>query len=385
MSWTTVQVACRIAPLQMTPDPLDPFDPTLGRRRFLQVGAAGAFLCTIGGERISVAKRGDAAKADAAAAKVPRPAALAAKAKKGKAVEPTELQTYVTPSPQPGGRAVEHWIEATTVRWTIVPSKRDDWHDIAIGGSTTFTATVYQEMTEGFAAALGPAAIPGPTLHAEVGDTLVVHFRNGLTGKLAQPVTMHPHGVKYNPEYDGVYLGAYTRAGGFISPGEEFTYTWECVPESAGAWPYHDHGPNHTLNTFRGMFGSIVVREKGETVPAVEQSLFLHQLQPPVTGLSRSFQCINGRAYAGNTPTVRGQVGQEIALHVFGMDNNFHDFHIHGHRWKDEAGAFVDTPSVGPNETTSVRFVEDNPGRWLYHCHVFAHQDEGMAGWYLVE
>jgi manganese oxidase len=53
---------------------------------------------------------------------------------------------------------------------------------------------------------------------------------------------------------------------------------------------------------------------------------------------------------------------------VIGMDSNFHDFHIHGHRWKDAAGAFVDTPSLGPNETITARFVEDNPGRWLYHA-----------------
>ena len=170
-------------------------------------------------------------------------------------------------------------------------------------------------MTEGFAAALGPAAIPGPTLHAEVGDTLVVHFRNGLHGKLAQPVTMHPHGVKYTPEYDGVYLGRYTRAGGFIEPGEEFKYTWECVPESVGAWPYHDHGPNHTLNTFRGHVRlDRHPREGRRRCPPSCESLFLHQLQPPVTGLSRSFQCINGRAYAGNTPILRAKVGQEVAL-----------------------------------------------------------------------
>lgn len=371
------------------PDPLDPFDPTSSRRRFLQVGAAGAFLCTIGGETVSVAKRGDAAKADAAAAKVQRPPSLVRRAaakdvSRPKTNEATEQQTYVTPGPQPGGRKVEYWIQATEAKWTVVPTKHDDWHDVAIPGPSTFTATVYQQMTEGFAAALGPAAIPGPTLHAEVGDVIVVHFRNAFA-KLNQAVTMHPHGVKYNPEYDGVYLGQYTRAGGFIEPGEEFTYTWECVPESVGAWPYHDHGPNHTLNTFRGMFGSLIVREKGDPGPDVEQSLFLHQLQPPVTGLKRSYQCINGRAFAGNTPIVRSRVGQSVGLHVFGMDNNFHDFHIHGHRWKDSAGAFVDTPSVGPNETTSVHFVEDNPGRWLYHCHVFSHQDAGMAGWYLVE
>ena len=358
----------------MAPEPLDPFDQTLGRRRFLQVGAAGAFLCSIGGEKVLLGRRGDAAKADAAAAKVPRPASAG----------PTEQQTFVTPQPQPGGRQVEYWIQATTTRWTIVPTRRDDWHGAAVRGGTTFTATVYQEMSAGFAAPLGPAAIPGPTLHAEVGDTLVVHFRNALKG-LTQAVTMHPHGVRYNPEYDGVFLGDYTRAGGFVEPGEEFAYTWECVPESVGAWPYHDHGPNHALNTFRGLFGGLIVRPKGDPVPAVEDVLFLHQLQPPVTGLARAFQCINGRAYAGNTPVLRAQVDQEVVLHVIGMDNNFHDFHIHGHRWRDASGAFVDTPAVGPNETVTARFVEDNPGRWLYHCHVFSHQDAGMAGWYLVE
>ena len=104
---------------------------------------------------------------------------------------------------------------------------------------------------------------------------LVVHFRNGLSEKYGQAVTMHPHGVKYNPEYDGVYLGAFTRAGGFIEPGEEFTYTWEVTPDSVGVWPYHDHGPNHTLNTFRGLFGGIVIRERGDPSQRLTDDLVL--------------------------------------------------------------------------------------------------------------
>ena len=39
----------------------------------------------------------------------------------------------------------------------------------------------------------------------------------------------------------------------------------------------------------------------------------------------------------------------------------------------------------GRNESISARLREDNHGRWLYHCHVFTHQDAGVAGWYLVE
>jgi FtsP/CotA-like multicopper oxidase with cupredoxin domain len=277
----------------------------------------------------------------------------------------------------------EYWVQARTVNWNIVPTHRDDWHDRRIAGKTTFPAYVYEEMTAGFASPVGRASMPGPTLWAEVGDLLVVHFRNADT-KLGQAVTMHPHGVRYTPEYDGAYMGRYTRAGGFVRPGEEFTYRWECVPEAVGAWPYHDHGPNHTLNTFRGLFGAIVVTPRGEPRPDVSYALMFHQLTPPVTGIPRSFQCVNGRAYAGNTPTLQARVGQHVAIHVFGMDSNFHDFHLHGHRWRDTAGAATDTSTVGPGETVSMRFQEDNPGRWLYHCHVFSHQDAGMAGWYDV-
>ena len=239
-------------------------------------------------------------------------------------------------------------------------------------------------MTAGFASYASGPSMPGPTLTAEVGDVLVVHFRNA-DERLRQAVTMHPHGVKYNPEYDGAYMGEFTRAGGFIAPGESFTYQWECTPDSVGVWPYHDHGPNHTLNTFRGLFGTIVVRPKGAPAPSRTYSLHAHQFPPAVTRLERTFQCINGRAYAGNTPTLTARVGEDVEIHAVGMDSNFHTFHIHGHRWKDPAGAPTDNPAFGPNEVVTARFVEDNPGRWLYHCHVFTHQDAGMAGWYVVD
>jgi FtsP/CotA-like multicopper oxidase with cupredoxin domain len=347
----------------------------MDRRSFLGVGAAGALVCTIGGERVVLERPGDGAKADAAARRVKRPRASAAQA--GTA----DLQ-FPTPQPAPGGQVREHWIQATSVQWDIVPKGRDEWHDRPVAGRTRFRALVYQAMTPGFAAPLTPPRIPGPTLRAEVGDLLVVHFRNA-DEHFDQALTMHPHGVRYNPDYDGTYLGDFTRAGGFVAPGEEFTYRWEATADAVGAWPYHDHGPNHALNTFRGLFGGVIVYPKGAKAPDVERLMFLHALQPPVTGLERQFQAINGRAHAGNTPTVQAKVGQDVAFHVFGMDSAFHTFHIHGHRWRDPSGVFVDSPTVGPNETVTARFTEDNPGRWLYHCHVFSHQD-GMAGWYDV-
>ncbi len=341
------------------------------RRSFFGIAGGAALLCTIGGQDVEVSGRNGLKKADAAAAKVRRPRAAAAQ-------DVPQIQ------PAPGGIRREFWIQAETVRWSITPTRKDEWHGRSFSSRNAYTAYVYRLMTPGFAGYALPPGIPGPTLSAQVGDVLVVHFRNG-DRTLNQAVTMHPHGVKYNPEYDGAYMGEFTRAGGFVAPGESFTYQWECTPDSVGAWPYHDHGPNHTLNTFRGLFGAILVRPRGAKWPDVVYTLFAHQLPPPITRLDGNFQCFNGRAYAGNTPTLRSRVGQDVEVNAFGMDSNFHTFHIHGHRWKDPAGAAVDNPAMGPNESVTARFVEDNPGRWLYHCHVFTHQDAGMAGWYVVD
>jgi FtsP/CotA-like multicopper oxidase with cupredoxin domain len=333
------------------------------RRSFFGLAGGAALLCTLGGK--------EAAELDARAVRVRKPRAAIAQ-------DVPQLQ------PAPGGQRREYWIQAETVKWQVTPLRKDEWHDRPLSGRNSFTAYVYRQMTPGFASPIGQPNMPGPTLYAEVGDVLVVHFRNADT-TLRQAVTMHPHGVKYNPEYDGAYMGEFTRAGGFIAPGESFTYQWECVPESAGVWPYHDHGPNHTMNAFRGLFGSIVVRPRGAKWPDRSYTLFAHSLPPAITKLDSTFQCFNGRSYAGNTPTLRARAGEDVEINAFGMDSNFHTFHIHGHRWRDPAGAFIDNPAMGPNESVTARFVEDNPGRWLYHCHVFTHQDAGMAGWYVVD
>jgi FtsP/CotA-like multicopper oxidase with cupredoxin domain len=346
----------------------------LDRRNFLQAAATAPLLCSVGGKTVDVASERDVELADRAAAKTSRPAGAASQA----------AQQFPTPQPAPGGQVREYWIQARSITWDVAPKRTDEWMKKRITGRTKFRAFVYQAMSTGFAGPIGRARMPGPTLEAEVGDLLVVHFRNADT-RLNQAITMHPHGVRYNPEYDGSYLGDHTRAGGFIAPGEEFTYRWECTPDSVGVWPYHDHGPNHTLNTMRGLFGALIVRPKGEKRPDVETVLMMHSFAPQVTRLPRLFQVANGRSGAGNTPTIRARAGQDVAIHALGFDNNFHTFHLHGHRWEDPNGTFVDNPGFGPNESVTARFTEDNPGRWLWHCHVFSHQDAGMAGWYVVD
>ena len=101
---------------------------------------------------------------------------------------------------------------------------------------------------------------------------------------------------------------------------------------------------------------------KGAKPPDRVYTLFAHQLPPPVTRLQANFHCINGRAYAGNTPTLTARVGEDVEIHAFGMDSNFHTFHIHGHRWRDPAGAFTDNPAMGPNEMRHGPLRRGQPG-----------------------
>ena len=160
---------------------------------------------------------------------------------------------------------------------------------------------------------------------------------------------MHPHGVRYNPEYDGAYLGDFTRAGGFVAPGEEFTYTWEC---DAGlgrrlALPRPRPQP-HAQHVPRAVRRDRSSAPKGAQVArrrARRSSCTSCRRRSPAS--TRNFQCINGRAYAGNTPTLpRARSARTSSSTSFGMDSNFHTFHIHGHRWQDSGGRVRRQPDV---------------------------------------
>ncbi|VAX07178.1 Multicopper oxidase, partial [hydrothermal vent metagenome] len=33
---------------------------------------------------------------------------------------------------------------------------------------------------------------------------------------------------------------------------------------------------------------------------------------------------------------------------------------------------------------TTIAFVADNPGKWLFHCHMLEHAAAGMSSWFEV-
>ena len=77
--------------------------------------------------------------------------------------------------------------------------------------------------------------------------------------------------------------------------------------------------------------------------------------------------------------------------YVFRLKNGsqlIHPIHIHGHTFtvlgSDQRSLPVhhaDTVLLLPDETVEVAFVADNPGRWMFHCHVIEHLETGMMGY----
>ena len=98
---------------------------------------------------------------------------------------------------------------------------------------------------------------------------------------------------------------------------------------------------------------------------------------------------IDGRKMDANRVDLHGRLGTtEIweIQNVVGMD---HPFHLHGFRFQvlDRDGVPEPFPSwkdlVNVPEHSSVRIVvhfDDFPGKWMYHCHILDHEDEGMMG-----
>ena len=287
--------------------------------------------------------------------------------------------------PAPASAATRHvWVAAVPTTWNAVPNARDAIHGTQFtAAETTFPTVVYRRYTRGWRKPIrlpyevGGAAgrFNGPLIRARVGDKLRIHFKNldTLTGHAH---SMHFHGVEYKPSSDGIWLPLFSGKGGNVKPGRRFTYRLTAGPGSAGFWPYHDHSTSMEESIGGGMFGGLSIAGPRERRADRE---FVVAFAP-----WHGFQTIDGRAFVGNTPVFESRVGESVQWNVMAMGDEFHTFHVHGHRWRTAGGAHEDTRGLGPAESFRVRWREDAPGTWLYHCHVETHMAEGMIGLYRV-
>lgn len=109
--------------------------------------------------------------------------------------------------------------------------------------------------------------VPGPTIEARVGDTIVVR----LTNSLDEPTMIHWHGLRLPSSMDGTQV---VQRG--VAPGETFEYRF--VAPDAGTFWYHSHF-NETVQMEKGLYGALIVRGDDELVLDHERVLVLDDVK----------------------------------------------------------------------------------------------------------
>lgn len=348
-----------------------------------------------------------------------------------------------------GGKVRTYYVAADEIEWDYAPGGINQYTGKPFAGvaanfvksgphriGKVYRKAVYREYTDGTFMHLKPQpsenaymGILGPSLQAEVGDTIRVVFKNNAS----RPYSMHPHGVFYDkasegaPYNDGVPMAQ--KPGAAVAPGKTYVYTWP-VPERAGpgpndpssvGWLYHSH-VEEMRDTDSGLAGFIAVTRHGMARPDgtpkdVDREFFnlylmynenaswylghnlktycsdpkdvnRHERGPLITGTTfetSNFMCaINGYLFC-TMPVMTAKQGKRVRWYVATMGdfNNYHTAHWHGNTVLMN-GSRTDVLSLAPAQTLTVDMVPDNPGIWLYHCHVSGHLEMGMDAFYQI-
>lgn len=353
----------------------------------------------------------------------------------------------------PGGKIRTYYIAAVETEWNYVPTGIDQMTGKPFEGEakiwtehgrdrigSVYRKAVYREYTdETFDAAKKRSkewehlGILGPLIRAEVGDTIVVHFRNNAT----QSFSMHPHGVSYSRDSEGTpYAGTSMVEAGLVARGQTHTYIWH-VPERAGpgesdgssvVWLYHSHNWE-PKDVNAGLIGPMVITRRGWARPDgspkdvdrefatlfmlidENQSHYLRhnidtyaQEPKPVNkrefipsdidgnfhGAGMGFAAANFRASINgymfsNMPMPSMKRGEHVRWYVMtlGGEVNIHTPHWHGDV-VSIGGHRTDIFSLLPAQFITADMVPDNLGMWMFHCHVDEHMEAGMTAMYEV-
>lgn len=106
------------------------------------------------------------------------------------------------------------------------------------------------------------------------------------------------------------------------------------------------------------------------------------------------FWLVNKRAWEGMSkdkipaPLATLEYGKTYIFDLKNVTQYHHPIHLHGHTFtviemdgKPVTPFHTDTVLLGKNGRAKAAFVADNPGRWMYHCHVIEHMKTGLMGY----
>lgn len=358
---------------------------------------------------------------------------------------------YFGQPPDPA-KTRHYYIAAEPVQWDFMPSGSDPICGMAPSPTVQQYHRVrkarYFQYTDGtFTKRVSQAArlgILGPVLRGVVGEYLEVTFLN----RTALPLSMHPHGVKYDKDSEGSYYGNNNQPnvpnqgnrfapglGAAVGPNARFTYVWYMDAESgplptepsSKGWLYHSHVSGEgEINL--GLVGAIIVTDPKRARPdgtpndvdrempalfmifnesQADPEAYEHALGPDTGGNTQSISnlisslpglnnqntatsanplkeegeryTINGFIY-GNLPGLEMNEGERVRWYLFGLgsESDLHTPHWHGLRVIEEGRRRTDTIELLPGSMKVADMVPDNPGDWLFHCHVEEHMAGGM-------
>jgi hypothetical protein len=169
---------------------------------------------------------------------------------------------------------------------------------------------------------------------------------------------------------------------------------YEFIFPHAGTFMYHPHFDSMTQEGM-GMTGMILVHERQSDKskrPDRDFSIMLHEwridvgtLRPnPNEMTDFNVLTMNGKAMPDTEPLV-AKLGDKVWIrygNLSAMDH--HPIHLHGYAFKiigSDGGWAEDKTKLLPETTVLVQvgsakvieFIADNPGDWLFHCHMTHH------------
>ena len=225
--------------------------------------------------------------------------------------------------------------------------------------------------------------IPGPVMHANVGDKIRIVLNN----ELPESTSLHLHGVRVPNAMDGV--DPYTQKP--IEPGALFTYEWTALEPSVGM--YHSHH-NAQVQVPNGLAGAILIGDWKTTAMAAaggrthdankvaEQEVVMVLNDSGTIGLS-----LNGKSFPATSPYSLA-IGETMVVHYYNEGSMTHPMHLHQPSGlvvaKDgkvlESPFWADTINVAPGERWTVVYTAKDAGVWAWHCHILTHAEtpEGM-------
>lgn len=232
-------------------------------------------------------------------------------------------------------------------------------------------------------------SVPGPMIELAAGDRVRIY----VTNKLPAATTIHWHGVLLPCGMDGV--GGLTQPA--IPPGETFLY--EFIFPDSGTFMYHSHFDNMTQEGM-GLTGMILVHKREPDVskrPDRDFAILLHEWnidvgtsRPNVLRTDFNVLTMNGKVMPATEPLI-AELGDIVWVrygNLSAMDH--HPIHLHGYSFKiiGSDGGWAKDKSVLLPETTVlvptgavkvIEFLANNPGDWIFHCHMTHHTMNQMG------